>query len=112
MGKTRKRGGSRRKRGGAFQALQGLINATHANLKKAADKAAADAAAATEAAIEAAASRAALRPCAHLRRRPRRSHTPARTGFARHRARVCARALAAVRRGSSGYAHGVCAARR
>ncbi len=33
MGKTRKRGGSRRKRGG-FAALQSLMNTTRANLKK------------------------------------------------------------------------------
>ena len=39
MGKTRRKGGSRRKRGGAFQALQGLINTTHANLKKVANQA-------------------------------------------------------------------------
>lgn len=34
MGKTRKRGGSRRKRGGAFAALQHGMDALHSNLKK------------------------------------------------------------------------------
>ena len=34
MGKTRRKGGSRRKRGGAFAALQRGMNALHSNLKE------------------------------------------------------------------------------
>ena len=34
MGKTRRKGGSRRKRGGAFDALQRGMNALHSNLTK------------------------------------------------------------------------------
>ena len=38
MGKTRKRGGSRRKRGGAFAALQNIMNKAHAGLTDATRK--------------------------------------------------------------------------
>ena len=39
MGKTRRKGGSRRKRGGAFAALQRGMNALHSNLTKATETA-------------------------------------------------------------------------